>query len=115
MLNANFKPLLNFYPAQKKEAVMPLLSKSDLKYTYSWTAIASDDPKLTGKPDSVLLNRNEGYEVLAFINRFAETHNLKSKASGIKTEKMLKEHLPSDTRSHKNVSKWLVDNWKNYN
>jgi hypothetical protein len=93
---------------------MPLLSKADLKYTYSWTAIAPDDPKVTGVPDSTLLNRGEGYEVLAFINRFADTHSFKQKALGLKTEKLIKEHLPGDTRSHKNVSKWLVDNWKNY-
>ncbi|WP_339649769.1 hypothetical protein [Halopseudomonas pelagia] len=93
---------------------MPLLSKSDLKYTYSWTAIAPDDPQVTGTPDSVLLNRNEGYEVLAFINRFAETREFKYKASGTKVERLIKEHLPGDIRSHKNVSKWLADNWKKY-
>ncbi|HBF29080.1 hypothetical protein [Rhizobium sp.] len=94
---------------------MPLLSKADLKYTYSWTAISPDDPKVTGVPDSTFLNRGEGYEVLAFINRFSDTHNLKQKVSGLKTEKLIKEHLPGDTRSHKNVSKWLADNWNNYN
>jgi len=93
---------------------MPLLTKSDLKYTYSWEAIEPDDPKVTGEPDSTLLNRGEGYEVLPFINRFAKTHGIKQKASGLKTEKLIKEHLPSDIRSHKNVSKWLVDNWKKY-
>lgn len=93
---------------------MPLLSKTDLKYTYSWTAIAPDNPKVTGVPDSTLLNRGEGYEVLAFINRFANTHSFKQKASGLKTERLIKEHLPGDTRSHKNVSKCLVDNWNNY-
>lgn len=93
---------------------MPLLTKSDLKYKYSWTAIEPDDPKVTGKPDSTLLNRGEGYEVLPFINRFAETHKFKQKASGLKTERLIKEHLPGDTRSHKNVNKWLVDNWNKY-
>ena len=93
---------------------MSLLSKSDLKFTYSWTAVDPDDPKVIGVPDSTLLNRQEGYEVIAFINRFAETHNFKQKSSGIKTEKLIKEHLPGDTRSHKNVNKWLVDNWKKY-
>ncbi|MEH6501202.1 MAG: hypothetical protein V7751_17585 [Pseudoalteromonas distincta] len=93
---------------------MPLLSKSDLKYPYSWTAIAPDDPKVTGTPDSALLNRNEGYEVLAFINRLAEACEFKYKASGTKAERLIKEHLPGDIRSHKNISKWLSDNWKRY-
>ncbi len=93
---------------------MTLLQKSDLKYEYSWTAIAPDDPKVTGKPDSTFLNRGEGYEVLAFINSFAGTHSFKQKASGIKVELLIKKYLPGDTRSHVNVSKWLVNNWKTY-
>jgi hypothetical protein len=93
---------------------MPLLQKSDLQFEYSWTAIPPDDPRVTGKPDSTLLNRGEGYEVLAFINSFAVTNDWKQKASGLKTERLIKKHLPSDTRSHANVRKWLVDNWKKY-
>lgn len=60
---------------------MGLLTKSDLKYEneYSWKAIGDDNPKITGVPDSTLLNREEGYEVLAFINRFAVKHALKQK------------------------------------
>lgn len=58
---------------------MALLQKTDLVFEYSWKAIAPDDPKVTGKPDSTLLNRSEGYEVLAFINRFAEKHSFKKK------------------------------------
>jgi hypothetical protein len=92
---------------------MPLLQKSDLAYSYSWTAIHGDDPKQTGEPDSTLLNRKEGYEVLPFINRFIEKHKL-NKASGLKVEKMIREHLPSNLRSHAHVKTWLVDNWKAY-
>ena len=95
---------------------MPLLQRSELKFQseYSWTAIPPDDPRVTGKPDSTLLNRGEGYEVLAFINSFAVTNNWNQKASGWKTERLIKEHLPSDIRSHANVRKWLVENWKKY-
>ncbi|MCK9345059.1 MAG: hypothetical protein M0P64_02960 [Candidatus Pacebacteria bacterium] len=93
---------------------MPLLQKSDLEFDYSWTAIAPDDPKVTGKPDSTFLNRNEGYEVLAFINSFATACDLKQKDSGVKVERLIKKHLPGDTRSHANVKKWLIDNWKRF-
>lgn len=60
---------------------MGLLVKSDLQYEdeYSWTAIDGDNPKITGIPDSTLLNREEGYEVLAFINRFAKNIHLNKK------------------------------------
>ncbi len=93
---------------------MGLISKSDLQYDYSWTAIDGDNPKVTGQPDSTLFNRNEGYEVLYLINKLAELWNLKQKASCLKIERMIKKHLPSDVRSQINVKKWLADNWKNY-
>ncbi|RKS92716.1 hypothetical protein BC952_2632 [Flavobacterium limicola] len=39
--------------------------RSDLKYNYSWTAAKeNDNAKITGFPDSYLLDRNEGYEIL---------------------------------------------------
>lgn len=93
---------------------MGLLQKGDLTHTYSWTAISPDDPKITGKPDSTFLNRNEGYEVLAFINSFAAINEFKQKVSGLKVERLIKKHLPGDTRSHANVTKWLIDNWKRF-
>lgn len=93
---------------------MAVLGKNDLLYDYSWKAIEGDNPDLTGPPDNALLNRNEGYEVLAFINRFASLYKLQAKLSGLKTEWLIKTHLPSDTRSHKNVRTWLVQNWKTH-
>lgn len=39
---------------------------------------------------------------------------LKQKASGLKLETIIKEHLPSNTRSQENVKQWLYDNWKKY-
>lgn len=93
---------------------MALLNRSDLKLQYSWSAVAPDDPRITGKPDSTLLNRQEGYEVLNFINSFAAEHGFKNKETGWKVERMLQKH-PGAIRSHKNVKAWLVENWKNFN
>lgn len=91
-----------------------LFTKSDLKYQYSWIAISSDNPKISGEPDSTLFNRNEGYEVLYLINKLAEIWEWKKKASCIKLEKMIKEYLPSDVRSQHNVRVWIHDNWKKH-
>lgn len=90
---------------------MALLDRGDLKYTYSWTAIAPDDPRATGRPDSTLLNRGEGYEVLPFINRLAEEQGWKQKASGLRVEKMIHDDLPSDQRSHAHVKEWILAHW----
>ena len=93
---------------------MGLIVKSDLKYTYKWSAINGDDPKVTGTPDSTMFSRNEGYEVIYLINKLAELWDWKNKSSCVKLEKMIKEHLPSNIRSQLNVKKWLADNWEQY-
>lgn len=91
-----------------------LLQKSDLKYHYSWKAIPNDNPNLIRHPDFDLLNRNEGYEVLRFVNRFAEKQGLKNKSDCLKVERLINEHLRSDTHSHSKVEKWLIDNWNKF-
>jgi len=85
-----------------------------LKFNYSWSAIPGDDPRISGKPDSTLLNRNEGYEVLYFINKFAELNNLQSKESCLKIELMIIKHLPGDIRSQEKVMGWINSNWDKY-
>lgn len=95
---------------------MNTIDKGDLAYAYSWTAIRGDDARLTGVPDSTLLNRREGYEVLQFINRFCSKHWKPPgppKSAALKIERMIRDHLPSDVRSHARVTRWLLDNWGN--
>ena len=93
---------------------MPLLTKADLQFTYSWTAVSPDDPKCTGNPDSTELNRGEGYEVLALINAFAKKCDWKQKTSGLILERLIRLHLPSDVRSHAKIKAWLAANWDKY-
>lgn len=67
---------------------MIFYEKRDMIYAdYKWTAYANDDPRITGKPDSTLLDRSEGYEVLAFINAFVDKHGFLKKESGNALEK----------------------------
>jgi hypothetical protein len=93
---------------------MELLNRSDLQFSYSWTAISPDDPRVTGIPDNTLLNRNEGYEVLSFLNRLAKASDWTTKAPALKAERLIKNHLPGNVRSHNNVWSWLVANWNSY-
>ncbi|MGX3291584.1 hypothetical protein ACWJSQ_26100 [Klebsiella pneumoniae] len=37
-----------------------------------------------------------------------------TKSPALKAERLIKNHLPGDVRSHKNVWQWLVDNWNRY-
>jgi len=102
-----------FYNQKIKK--MTRYNKSDMVYKdYSWTAIKGDDPKITGEPDSTLFNRHEGYEVLYMINKCMVKWEFHSVSSGQKIEKMIRLHLPSDTRSQKNVYDWLDRNYNNY-
>lgn len=93
---------------------MALLNANDLQFNYSWTVIASDDARVTGVPDSVLLNRSEGYEVLYFLNRLAQASKWTEKEPALKAERMINNHLPGNVRSHSNVWQWLVNNWQLY-
>lgn len=93
---------------------MPLLSVSDLTYEYSWTVVSGDNPQITGAPDDALLNRNEGYEMLEFINRVAEVSKWTAKPSALKVERLIKQHLPSDIRTRASIWQWLIDNWNKF-
>ncbi len=93
---------------------MGLINKSDLYFTdYSWTTLASDNPKITGNPDSTLLNRMEGYEILYFINKLCDLWELKNKSSATKIEKMIRNEVPSNIHSQENIKNWINDNWNN--
>lgn len=92
---------------------MALITKSDLYYDdYSWSTYSNDDPKITGEPDSTLLNRKEGYEILYFMNKLIEIHELKSKSSTLKIENMIRNEVPSNLHIQENIKRWIENNWK---
>lgn len=92
---------------------MANFKKGNLKLKYSWTASVEDDnAKITGFPDSALLDRNEGYEVLPFLNRYMTVKNWSTESTLNKLEDSLRNDLPGTTRSHVNVRKWLDENFK---
>lgn len=91
---------------------MAVISKDDLYYKdYSWTVYANDNPKITGEPDSTLLNREEGYEILYFVNKFCEMYSLNLKTLATKVEKMIRNVVPPDIHSQVKIKEWIVANW----
>jgi len=88
-------------------------TKEDLRYQYSWVHTREDDPKLRGEPDSSLLNRGEGYEVLYMIKKLMAAWRMESVAAGQKVERMIREH-PDDLRSQQHVKAWIYSNWDHY-
>lgn len=83
-----------------------VISSKQLQYAYQWNAIPPDDPRITGKPDAIFLNRNEGYEVLNFLNR-----NCSDTPAALKAESLIRTQLPGYVRSRENVLQWLKVNW----
>ena len=92
---------------------MALITTQELYYKdYLWTVCPNDSPKITGEPDSTLLNRKEGYEVIYFINKFCQIYSLTKKASATKVERMIRAEVPGEYRSQENIKEWIVNNWK---
>jgi len=92
-------------------------TRADMFYNdYRWNARSEgDDPRVTGEPDSTLLDRNEGYEVLYFVNRVAERNYSTSlnKATYQKIERIIRSS-PTNIRSQAGIRDWILQNWNNY-
>ncbi|SET78022.1 hypothetical protein [Variovorax sp. OV084] len=88
---------------------MGTLTKGDLKYTYSWTAVKPDDPKITGAIDGKFVNRHEGYEVLYFVNTITANNT-----DALKAERLLHDKVPSNLHSRAHIFEWIKKNWAMY-
>ncbi|WPQ64984.1 hypothetical protein SIO70_08980 [Chitinophaga sancti] len=93
-------------------------TKNDMVYDdYSWTTrYTNDDPKVTGEPDSTLLNRKEGWEMLYFINKCGEKWNWAQNSIEAykKLEKTIRQKVPSDIRSQQRIKTWIEENYKSF-
>lgn len=96
---------------QPDHRVTPL-KKHQLQFKYPYGASAGDDPAKKKIPDSVLLNRHEWYEVLYFVNKFANDHGNAQADVALQAERMLQRLVPTSLRSHAHISQWLLTNWR---
>ena len=81
---------------------MSVITKSDLAYKYTWSADQGDNPNYIGK-----LDRDEGYEILRFLNSICTT-----KAQALQAERLIKTLLPGTVQKRVDIHQWLIDNWK---
>lgn len=90
---------------------MPKMTKNDLRYQYKWTVTDGDNPKLIAD-DRRHLSRNEGYEMLLYLNSLtgANGADLPIRTRQI-VEWMLKEHYDSTAPSRETVTDWVVANF----
>ena len=90
------------------------LRKIDLRYSYASNAFMGDDTSKCGIPDSVLVNRNEWYEVLYFVNKFANNYGRGQASVAIKAEGLLRTVAPGTLRSHQHITEFLLQHWDRY-
>jgi len=89
--------------------------KSQMVYSdYKWSAKADhDNPKFIGAQEASMLNREEGYEMLYFINSLALTWKWNDNiVSRQKLERIIKEEVPSNIRTHSGIKNWIEQNHK---
>ncbi len=80
---------------------------ADLNQHYSWETPEDAALKVKGFPSNKELNRNQGYEVLHFLNRYMEDIGWCTRVSFNNIELLVKVKLPAGRRSHKDVKEWL--------
>jgi hypothetical protein len=90
---------------------MPKMTKNDLRYQYKWTVTDGDNPKLIAD-DRRHLSRNEGYEMLLYLNSLTGVNgaDLPIRTRQI-VEWTLKEHYDSTAPSRETVTDWVVANF----
>ncbi|WP_046068853.1 hypothetical protein [Pseudomonas synxantha] len=85
---------------------MSVITKSDLVYKYTWSADQGDNPNYIGKLDRDKVDRDEGYEVLRFLNS-----SCTSKAQALHAERLIKTKLPGTVQKRTEILQWIIDNW----
>lgn len=91
---------------------MDTFSKQDLQYDYIWSHYDQDDPRVSGIPDSTLFNKKQGEEVVFLVNYLTEHLAWSVEEFGAKVEKLIRDHLPTEDMSQKEVLEWIKKNWK---
>lgn len=94
------------------EANMVKFEGADLCKTYSWNTPEGMVNDIEGFPADVVLNCNEGYEVLYFINRYMEDIDWATIKSFNNIELLIRDWLPLGTHTHQEVKNWLDQNLK---
>lgn len=95
---------------------MPLIDRSDLKYDYVWDTEPAKKPRRStrteGETESRLFRRDEGDEVLDFINEFSRNQGYESKEEALEVERLLRDEMKNKDMTRKEVRLWLQDHMK---
>lgn len=81
----------------------------DLQCKYTWTR-DKGDALYSGKLDQVKVDKDEGYEVLYFIQKFLDEYKLSNVESALRVEYLI--HQSSEIMRDK-LKKYVYENWNN--
>jgi hypothetical protein len=91
---------------------MPEFNEDDLIYQdYENNTTPGDDPNYTAARDRVRVNKKERYEVIHFCKEFMKKHNLESKLSFQKVEKIIRLPEASDIVMRDKLNEFVAKNW----
>lgn len=82
------------------------LRHTDLHYRYTWRVDRGDNPDQRGLLDRVRVDRDEGYEVLHFINHFCRKLRISVSRHGSLIEELLKT-APSNMVMRDQLQNWV--------
>ncbi len=85
---------------------MGLLNKSDLKFDYSWSTKAGNNP-ITERKRGKYFNKDTGEDVLQLINDYAKEKNITDKKIGLDIESKIHKNLSNDVSTQRGVREWL--------
>ena len=99
-----------------------MFKKLDLNPDYFYTNLyqTGNDPLIIHLPQKDVLNRNEPYEMVYFINSFAKEYGWDKSRNQFfitackKLETMIKTKLPLNIESKEKIKNWLINNWDKY-
>ncbi|TRW21943.1 hypothetical protein FMM05_19330 [Flavobacterium zepuense] len=87
---------------------MPVFTKSSLHYTYKWPKESFSEPTSL---DGDVIELDNGYHVLNFINVFFEKKGLTSMITFVRLEFMLHEKIPRTLKARKEITSWILKHW----
>lgn len=90
---------------------MSIIDRSDLKYDYIWDTEPAQKPRRTtrteGETESRLFRRDEGDEVLDFINKYSDKQGFETKEEALEVERLLRDEMKNKDMTRKEVRLWL--------
>ena len=94
---------------------MWFFSRDNMFYLdYLWEYLPAVDPHVPTPAEKSLFNKTDGNHVLYMVNKLFKLKRLEGLQSAQKIERIIRSKLPVEIVYHRDVRKWLFENWEKY-